>query len=80
MTSMAKTTTIKVPTELRDRINNHARDQGVSAAGFLGRLVEAYDRRKRMEAFGRAFATADYTYWDEFHEWDTALNDGAVRD
>lgn len=68
-------TTIKVPAELRDRINRDAREQGVTAAGFLEKLVESYDRKKRMEEFGRAFATADDSYWDEFHEWDLELKD-----
>ena len=68
-------TTIKVTTELRDRINDDARATGVSAAGLIERLLDAYERRRRMDAFGRSFSAADGGYWDEFHEWDIALAD-----
>lgn len=69
-------TTIKVPIELRDRINREARERGVTAAGFIEGLVDGYERRRRMESFGRAFHGADRDYWDEFREWDVALSDG----
>jgi hypothetical protein len=70
------TTTIKVPVELRDRINQDARERGVTAAGLIEGLLDAYERRQRMEAFGRAFTGADVSYWDEFRTWDVALGDG----
>ena len=70
------TTTIKVPVELRDRINRDAQEQGVSAAGLIEKLLDGYERRRRMEAFGRAFRRADQEYRDEFREWDVALVDG----
>ena len=70
-------TTIKVPVELRDRINRDAQEQGVSAAGLIEKLLDGYERRRRMEAFGRAFRGADRkAYRDEFREWDIALADG----
>lgn len=69
-------TTIKVPTELRDRINRDARARGVTAAGLIEGLLDGYERRRRMELFGRAFRGADPAYWDEFREWDVALSDG----
>lgn len=70
------TTTIKVSVELRDRINRGARERGVTAAGLIEGLLDGYERRKRMEAFGRAFRDADQDYWDEFRDWDVALSDG----
>lgn len=70
------TTTIKVPVELRDRINRDAQEQGVTAAGLIEKLLDGYERRRRMEAFGRAFRSADQEYRDEFREWDVALADG----
>lgn len=73
-------TTIKVPTELRDRINAGARARGVSAAGLIEGLLDAYERRQRMEAFGRAVRGADQDYWDEFHQWDVSLDDGLDRE
>ena len=69
-------TTIKVSVELRDRINRDAQEQGVSAAGLIEKLLDGYERRRRMEAFGRAFRGADQEYRDEFREWDIALADG----
>ena len=66
-------TTIKVPTQLRDRINRNARERGLPAAGLIESLLDAYDRRRRMEAFGRAFRGADAEYWDEFTSWDLAV-------
>jgi hypothetical protein len=48
----------------------------VSAAGLIEKLLDGYERRRRMEAFGRAFRGADQEYRDEFREWDVALTDG----
>lgn len=66
------TTTIKVSVELRDRINRDARARGVTAAGFLEGLLDGYERRQRMEEFGRAIRGAEQEYWDEFSAWDVA--------
>jgi hypothetical protein len=74
------TTTIKVSVELRDRINHGAHERGITAAGLIERLLDAYERRQRMEAFGRAFKSADTNYWDEFRSWDVTLDDGAAGD
>lgn len=71
-------TTIKVSAELRDRINRDAQERGVTAAGLIERLLDAHERRQRMEAFGRAFRDADTTYWDEFRSWDVTLDDGRL--
>lgn len=70
-------TTIKVPVELRDRINRDARQRGVTAAALIEGLLDASERRQRMEAFGRAVRGADATYWDEFRAWDVTLDDGS---
>ncbi len=69
-------TTIKVSTELRDRINRDAQARGLTAAGLIQGLLDGHERRQRMESFGRAFRGADPGYWDEFREWDVALSDG----
>ncbi|MEO8851535.1 MAG: hypothetical protein ABI360_07370 [Allobranchiibius sp.] len=68
--------TIKVPVELRDRINRDAQERGVTAAGLIEGLLDGYERRLRMESFGRSFRGADQSYQDEFREWDVALSDG----
>jgi hypothetical protein len=69
-------TTIKVPSELRDRINREARERGLTASGLIEALLDADERRKRMAGFGRSFHGADESYWGEFREWDAALADG----
>lgn len=71
-------TTIKVPTDLRDRINRDAREVGMTAAGLIEAPVDGYERGRRMEAFGQAVRGADETYWDEFRQWDVGVDD--VRD
>ncbi len=69
-------TTIKVSAELRDRINRVAQERGVTAAGLIERLLDEHERRRRMEAFGRAFRGAEKAYWDEFRSWDVTFEDG----
>lgn len=73
-------TTIKVPSELRDRINRGAKERGVPAARLIENLLDAYDRRRRMTAFGEAFRGADAEYWDEFATWDIATVNGLDAD
>lgn len=52
----------------------------MTAARLIENLLDGYERRQRMEAFGRAFRGADADYWDEFRRWDTALSaDDDVR-
>lgn len=70
--------TIKVSEELRDRINRDAQERGVTAAGLIEGLLDGYERRRRMESFGRAFRGADQGYWDEFRVWDVAFGDGRI--
>ncbi|WP_154794555.1 toxin-antitoxin system protein [Occultella kanbiaonis] len=73
-------TTIKVSAELRDRINRDARARGLTASGLIERLLDAHERRQRMEEFGRSFRGADSSYWDEFRSWDVTLDDGRPGD
>lgn len=70
-------TTIKVPVELRDRINRDARERGVTAASLIEKMLDGHERRVRMHAFGAAFRDADDGYWDEFRQWDVVLADNA---
>lgn len=69
-------TTIKVSTQLRDRINHDARQRGVTAASLIEELLDAHERSQRMAAFGRAFRGADATYWDELRTWEATADDG----
>lgn len=69
-------TTIRVSSDLRDRINRGAHEHGLTAAGWIDQLVAAEERNARMAAFGRAMTTADDDYWDEFRAWDATVGDG----
>lgn len=60
--------------------NRDAQQRGVTAAGFVEGLLDAYEHRQRMEAFGRAFRGADGDYWDEFRSWDVTLADSRHDD
>jgi hypothetical protein len=73
-------TTIKVPIELRDRINRDAKLRGVTAAGLIEGLLDGAERVQRMESFGRAVGGATDEYWDEFRIWDVAQSDGRPGD
>lgn len=77
---MAATTTIKVTTELRDRINRDALGRGVSAARFLEEMLDDYERAQRLLAVGLAMREnpPGEDYWDEFAEIDAV--GGGVAD
>lgn len=69
---MAAMTTIKVSPALRDRVNRDANARGLTAAQLLTELVDDYERRKRLEAFGQSFASADVEYHADTRSWDLA--------
>jgi hypothetical protein len=70
-------TTIKVPVELRERIAHEASDLGLTAAGFLARLLAEHDRERRVAAVRAAYASpADAAYDEETRAWETTLADG----
>lgn len=55
----APLTTIKVPQPLRQRIADIAAEEGVTAAVFLSRLVDRYERERRFAQVRRAYAAYD---------------------
>ncbi|MCL2780143.1 MAG: toxin-antitoxin system protein [Actinomycetia bacterium] len=67
---MAATTTIKVTPALRERINRHAAERGLTACGFMEQLVGDLEREQMLAAFGHAFAAAGTDYRDETADWD----------
>jgi hypothetical protein len=69
---MAASTTIKVPPALRDRVNRDAGERGLTAAQLIEQLIDMYERQQRLDAFGRAFATADDEYRHETERWGSA--------
>ena len=72
-------TTIRVPIELRDRINRNASICGLTASGLIQLLLDEHERAQRFAALGRAFASADSSYWAETKLWDTLSADGLDR-
>jgi hypothetical protein len=69
------TTTIKVSTELRDRISASARSRGTTAAGLLTELLNEHERAQRFAAVKSAYArlSPEDDYWAKTRAWD-ALN------
>lgn len=74
--AVAPTTTIKVPKDLRARISREAAEQGTTAAGLISTLLDEHEKRGRLRAVGRAYATADSSYAEEVEQWDTLAGDG----
>lgn len=75
-TAKAPLTTIKVPRPLRRRIAGGAAEEGVSAAVFLSRLVDRYERDGRLAQVRRAYAGSDggSDYAELTHAWDRATD------
>ncbi len=69
-------TTIKVSTELRDRISRHAAERGTTAAGLLADLLDRAERDRRFALVADAYAAPDQDYAAELDEWDEVLSDG----
>lgn len=66
-------TTIKVPQPLRQRIAGDAAAQGVTAAVFLARLLDRYERDQRFAQVRRAYVGGvDIEYVELTEEWDRA--------
>lgn len=72
-------TTLKVTTELRDRIAAQAAEEHATIGAFLERLVESHEHQRRLESVGRAMRDnpPDDSYWSEFAELD-AIGGGVV--
>ena len=74
-------TTIKVSSELRDRLNEAARDEGLTAGSFVERLLEGYLREQRFARLRESMAAMDESAWASYRAesagWDVTLADGA---
>ncbi len=75
---MATTTTIKVTSSARDRINDRARAQGVTPAVLLEQLLDEHDRLQRFAAVRAGYAAlpVEDDYIAETAEWDAVGEDG----
>jgi predicted transcriptional regulator len=73
-------TTIKVSTELRDRLNTVAAEQGLTAGSMVEKLLEDYLWRQQVDLAKRQMREAPKEVWDEYlaeaAEWDVTLSDG----
>ena len=77
-------TTIKVSTELRDRINAVAAEQGLTAGSLIEKVLEEYLWRQQVELAIRQMQSMTpeekAEYMAEFEEWDVTLSDGLEDD
>ncbi len=51
----------------------------MTAAGLIEGLLDGYERRRRMEAFGRVVRGSSDDYWDQLRNWDVELGDMNAR-
>ncbi|WP_448062605.1 ribbon-helix-helix domain-containing protein [Cellulomonas hominis] len=77
-------TTIKLDSDLRDRLNTEARRRGVSAGSFVEELFAAWLREQRFAAMRTAMAATpvdlSHSYDVEVELFDTTVADGLVPD
>lgn len=66
-------TTIKVETELRDRISSAARARALTIGEYLDQVISEARRRERLQAMAEAMRAnpPDPAYWAEVAEFDT---------
>lgn len=73
-------TTIKVSTELRDRINAVAAEQGRTAGSMIEKILEDWLWRQRVELAKRQMRAATKEEWADYlaeaAEWDVTSGDG----
>lgn len=76
--AMPKSTTLRIRTETRDRLNQLARASRLSNPELLERLVAREERERQLEQMNRGFASlrSQGAAWAEFKDetdaWDAA--------
>jgi predicted transcriptional regulator len=77
-------TTIKVSTELRDRINAVAAEQGLTAGSLVEKLLDDMLWRKKVELAKQQMRSASKEVWDDYlaeaQAWDVVAGDGLEDD
>lgn len=77
-------TTIKVSTELRDRINAVAAEQGLTAGSLVEKVFEDWLWRQKIELAKRQMRSASPGEWADYlaeaEAWDVTLSDGLEDD
>jgi predicted transcriptional regulator len=83
---MVSTTTVRVSKDTHRRLQELARESGVTMPELVDRLVEADRRRRLFDRANEAYAAlqADPAAWEEElgerRAWDAALADGLSAD
>jgi predicted DNA-binding ribbon-helix-helix protein len=76
---MAVSTTISVPVETRDLLNELAKAEGLSTSALVARIAQRERDNQLLEAMNTGFAAlrADSSAWDE-HQAETEVWDDAA--
>jgi predicted transcriptional regulator len=73
-------TTIKVSTELRDRLNAVAAEQGLTAGSLVEKLFEDWLWRQKVELAKQQMRSASKEEWADYlaeaEAWDVVAGDG----
>lgn len=76
-------TTIKVPEDLRDRLNARARAADLTVAQVIEKLIEAEERSDRWQAIKEARDRMTPAQWAEYDEeaelWERAANEDLAK-
>lgn len=77
-------TTIKLDSQLRDRLNVVARERGMTTGSLVEDLFESWLREQHFaevrDAMARTPAQAMASWRDETAQWETTANDGPGGD
>ena len=77
-------TTIKVSSELRDRLNGVAAERGLTAGSLVEKLLDDWLWREQVELAKSQMRAASKETWDDYLEearaWDVTLSDGLEDD
>ena len=77
-------TTIKVSTELRDRLNAVAEEQGLTAGSMVEKLLEDWLWRQQVELAKQQMRSATKEEWADYlaeaEAWDVVAGDGLEDD
>ena len=73
-------TTIKVPEDLRDRLNARARASDLTVAQVIEKLIAADERAERFRAIKEARARTTPAQWAEYEEESRLFEDASNAD
>jgi hypothetical protein len=73
-------TTIKVPSELRDRLNAAAKEANTTVAGLIEQLIAAQERAERFRQIKEARAKTTPQQWAEYNAEDQLFERASLAD